>query len=280
MTTKTQIGFIGAGNMAQALIGGLIKSEFSAENIYATDLDTEKLNQLCSQFQIRSSESNQVLVEQCDVIVLAVKPQVLQQVIRDIDCQGKAPLFISIAAGITTTAMNNWFTTSEQTNPSHQPIVRTMPNTPALVQSGVTGLFATTTVTDQQKTLADKIMAAVGETIWVAEEKLLDTITALSGSGPAYFFYFMQAMSDAGKDLGLDEATSQRICIQTALGAAKLALQSDDSLEELRKRVTSPGGTTERALEVLQSKNSKTIISDAVHAAHDRAGELAKQLEN
>jgi len=268
-----KIGFIGAGNMAGALLGGLRQSGVAGKQLCATDLNQSRLKQLADDLVIRTLDSNQALVDECDVVVLSVKPQVMQEVITNLNLSNPQQLFISIAAGITTSSFAKWFGQSVA-------LVRTMPNTPAMVQSGATGLFASNQVTDEQKQIAEQIMSAVGIALWVEEESLLDTVTAVSGSGPAYFFYMMQAMEQAGIELGLSEDVAHQLTIQTALGAAKLASGSADSPEELRKKVTSPGGTTEAAINTLEASKGIELIKQAVTAANHRSVELAQKLEN
>lgn len=265
-------GFIGSGNMARALIGGLRASGVSGELIYTFDPDQDRLTALCRDFQLQAGSSNQQLLDTCDVIVLAVKPQVMQSVIKTLSPGPDKKLFLSIAAGLRTNAINNWFGTA-------QPLVRAMPNTPALVRAGATGLYATSHVTTRQREIAEHIMRAVGITVWVEDEAQLDAVTALSGSGPAYYFYLMEAMEAAGEKLGLPGETARLLTIQTAFGAAKLALEAKEEPRTLRERVTSPGGTTERAIQYLDNNKARDVITGALHAACERAAELAKLLE-
>ncbi|MGD9385081.1 MAG: pyrroline-5-carboxylate reductase, partial [Thioalkalispiraceae bacterium] len=257
------IGFIGAGNMASALIGGLCKSGFPGERLYVSDLDPDKLQPLVKTFNLHSSPNNQALIEQCQVIVLAVKPQVMKDVISELQTGNDDRLYLSIAAGIRTDHLRDWFARDVA-------LVRAMPNTPALVQTGASGLFANQFVSGEQKAIAQNILAAVGLALWVKEESQLDAVTALSGSGPAYFFYMMEAMEAAGKQLGLDSETVHALTVQTALGAAKLAQTATEDPAQLRRRVTSPGGTTEAAINYMQSENSLNIIKQAVLEAERR----------
>jgi len=266
------IGFIGAGNMATALIGGLCKSGIPGAQLYVSDRDEDKLQPLTSTFQLNSCASNQALLEQCEVVVFAVKPQVMNTVISELQIDDRERLYLSIAAGIRTEHLQNWFG-------QDLALVRAMPNTPALVQTGATGLYANAVVTPEQKEIAEDIMSAVGLALWVETESQLDAVTALSGSGPAYFFYMMEAMEQAGKELGLADNLVHSLTVQTALGAAKLAQSATESPAQLRKRVTSPGGTTEAAIDHMQSKNGLNIIKQAVFEAHQRSEKLAKELE-
>ncbi len=267
------IGFIGAGNMAASLIGGLLADGWPADKILACDIDREKLEKLASHRGIIVCQDNADLVRQCDIVVLAVKPQHIKEVAREIApvVQGKRPLVVSIAAGIREGSLARWLGGSV-------PIVRAMPNTPALVQSAATGLHANALVNEAQKEAAESLLRAVGITVWVDEEALLDAVTAVSGSGPAYFFLLMEMMEKAGTRLGLDESVARLLVEQTALGAAKLALESDLGPEQLRNRVTSPGGTTQKALAVLQNAGFETMVQQALMAACERSKELSEQL--
>lgn len=267
------ISFIGAGNMASSLIGGLLAAGYSASNIWASDPYLEKHQELKDKFGIHLTADNKQAAEQADVLIFAVKPQIFKQAALEIAplISKKHPLIVSIAAGIPEKSILQWLNFDAA-------IVRCMPNTPALIQSGATGLYANKKVTAQQKSLAESILRAVGITVWVEDEHHLDTVTALSGSGPAYFFLAMDALEKAAIELGLSKESAHMLTLQTALGAARMALMSEESLEELRKRVTSPGGTTERALQVLQKGEIEALFNQAVKAAHQRSKELAKEI--
>lgn len=268
-----KIGFIGAGNMARALVGGLTSSGVPGKDLYSFDPNPERLQALCQDHAITAAKDNQQLVDLCDVVVLAVKPQAMQDVISALQpAQQPSPLFLSIAAGLRTTALAHWFG-------REVPLVRAMPNTPALVRAGATGLFANSAVSDSQRDIAETIMRAVGITLWLEDEALLDAVTAVSGSGPAYFFYLMEAMEQAGTQLGLSAEAARLLTVQTAFGAAKLALEVEEAPRSLRERVTSPGGTTERAIQHLDAQRTRDILAAAVTAARDRSEQLAKQLE-
>lgn len=265
-----KIGFIGAGNMARSLIGGLISSGVKSSHLFATDPNEDIRNALTNDFSIQTFSENQKLVDQCDVVVFAVKPQVLKDVATPLKAKDSA-LYLSIAAGIPTESLNNWLG-------SDNAIVRAMPNTPSLVLSGASGLFANKHVTKEQKEIAESILRAVGVAIWVESEAQLDAVTALSGSGPAYFFMVMEAMEKAAEKLGLPADTARLLAIQTGFGATKLALELDNTPEELRKMVTSPGGTTEQAIKAFEEQGLVEIFNKAMTAARDRAEELAKEL--
>jgi pyrroline-5-carboxylate reductase len=269
---KNNIGFIGCGNMARSLIGGLVNSGVSPDAIYASDVNDDTLKSLHSDFGITACESNQALLDHCEIIVLAVKPQVMKDVVSALTIPpGKDVLFITIAAGIRVDSIQGWAGQDVA-------IVRAMPNTPALVQSGATALYANTHTSEEQQQAAESILRAVGLALWVTEESHMDAVTALSGSGPAYLFLVMEAMEEAGTKLGLTDESARLLAIQTAFGAAKLALEIEEAPATLRERVTSPGGTTEQALRVLNESGLKTIFDKAMTAARDRAIELADEL--
>jgi len=269
------IGFIGGGNMAASIIGGLIADGCPAGNITISEPVDEARAGLAARFGVHTDTDNGVVANQSDVLVLAVKPQIMQAVTLDLTnaVQAGKPLVVSIAAGIRSRDLERWLG-------GDIALVRCMPNTPALVQSGATGLFANEKVSALQKQRAESILRAVGLTLWLDDETQLDAVTALSGSGPAYIFYVIEAMEQAGIKLGLDAPTARRLSVQTAFGASKLALESADDPATLRERVTSPGGTTERALDVLREGGLETLFKEALKAASDRAAELADQLGN
>jgi len=268
-----QIGFIGGGNMAGSLIGGLVSNGYPAEKITVLDLDAEKLAYLSKTFGINSTQDSGALVASADVLVLAVKPQHMQSVAEEVSSaiKQKAPVVVSIAAGIRVDALERWLG-------AKLPIVRCMPNTPALVKTGATGLYANAQVSESQKDQVESLLRAVGVTVWVEEEDELDAVTALSGSGPAYFFMMMEALEEAGIEAGLSQKTAQLLTQETALGAAKMALESSESAGVLRQRVTSPGGTTERAIGVMGDRGLNDIFRAAVLAAKERSIELSDEL--
>ena len=273
MHNVKHIGFIGGGNMARALIGGLSASGTPDHAIHCHDSNAQRLNELARDFSIHVAASNQAIIDHCEVVVLAVKPQVLKAVIQQLRVSSaKVPLFITIAAGVRTSALQNWLG-------GDYPIVRAMPNTPALVRAGATGIYATTNTRTTQRETAESILRAVGMTLWLDSETQLDAVTALSGSGPAYFFYVMEALEKAGIPLGLPADAARLLTIETAFGSAKLALEIEEAPSVLRQRVTSPGGTTERAIGVFDESKLTTLIERALTAARDRAIELANQLE-
>lgn len=274
MKNSTTIGFIGAGNMAYAIISGLINNDFSAENIKISDTNESLLSLRKKEFNLEVFTDNSELVRHCDVIVLAVKPQMLSSVCQLLkQALNSNTLIISIAAGVRVHDIDRWLG-------GDCAIVRTMPNTPALLNQGVTGMFANERVSDAQKELATSILNSVGQSLWVTDEVMLDAVTALSGSGPAYFFLMIESMSKAGVALGLDEKTAQSLSIQTALGASMMASVSDESPRDLRANVTSPNGTTQAAIESFQDQNFDMIVAHAMRAAFDRASQLAVELSD
>jgi pyrroline-5-carboxylate reductase len=265
----TTIGFIGAGNMASALIDGLIANGRDPAHLAASDTDGSRLETLRAK-GILTSADNAEVVRQSTAVILAVKPQVmadvltpLQEILTNHEC-----LLVSIAAGIGMDSLLAW------THPK-QAIVRCMPNTPALVQSSASALFANSNCSAHQKTCAEDLLNAVGIVCWLEQEADMDAVTALSGSGPAYFFLLMEAMQEAAVAQGLSIETAQLLCRQTALGAAKLAMQSDVDVGELRRRVTSPGGTTEAALRQFESDDFNAMVARALEKASNRSKELA-----
>lgn len=267
--TDTTIGFIGSGNMATALIEGLLAQGLAADQLWASDTDSAKLAVL-AQKGVHTTLDNKALVKACDVVVLAVKPQAMGQVLAALDdtLEHHDCLLVSIAAGVR-------ISTLEAATRSGQPVVRCMPNTPALVLAGASGLYANRWVSDAQKDLALALLAAVGKACWLDNEDQIDAVTALSGSGPAYFFLLMEAMQDAGVALGLPPEVARDLCLQTALGSAKLALASDVDVAELRRRVTSPNGTTEAAIRQFESEDLRAIVARALGKAAQRSKELS-----
>ena len=270
-----KIGFIGGGNMASSLMSGLIASGHSAQHIWVSDVNSDTLKALAENLNVNTSVNNDDIINAVDVVVLAVKPQVLSSVAKSVAglIQKKKSLVVSIAAGIGQNSLSQWLG-------ADTPIVRCMPNTPALVLTGATALHANTQVTPEQHDLAENIMRSVGIALWVKDESELDAVTAVSGSGPAYYFLLMEAMEKAALELGLNEVTARLLVQQTALGAAKIALESSESPEHLRKRVTSPGGTTQRAIETFEQGGFSELVLKALHAARDRSIEMSKQTEN
>ncbi len=264
------ITFIGGGNMAQALIGGLIARGLPATRITVSD-PVPQIQEILRQQDLNVCDDNVAAIAESDVIVLAVKPQVLAQVLKPLAGKLTNQLVISIIAGAPIDVISKLLGNYDR-------IVRVMPNTPALVQSGAHGLYAPEQVGQQDRDLAARILAATGLTIWVDQEKKIDAVTALSGSGPAYFFYLMESMIQAGKNLGLDEKTASALTLQTALGAAQMAITSEHSPAQLRRNVTSPNGTTQAAIETFDQFQVSQHIQTALAAAEKRSETLAQEL--
>lgn len=271
----SNICFIGGGNMATSLIGGLIAKGHPADSIYVSDPNESQRSQLEQQFSVNTCSDCKSAMEHSDIVVLAVKPQIMKTVAQDVKAAltdiSIKPLFVSIAAGINLSSLQTWLG-------EDQAIVRCMPNTPSLIQLGASGLFANEQTSIVQRNLAETVLKAAGIVQWVQSEKEIDAVTAVSGSGPAYYFLLMEAMIDAGVELGLSRETASELTIQTAIGAAHMAKESDIDVAELRKRVTSPGGTTEQAIKTFESANLRNIVKSALNAAHSRSGELAQEL--
>ena len=266
----TTISFIGAGNMANSLIGGLIKQGHSADKIAAYDIESSALNAIQSSHGIQIHKEISAAVAEADVVVLAVKPQVMYSVCKQIIPPSPAPLFVSIAAGLQADDINRWLG-------GNQSLVRCMPNTPALLGLGATALFANELVSKEQQQKAEQILSAAGITVWVESEDELDAVTAISGSGPAYYFLFLEAMQQAASELGLKPEVANSLCRQTLLGAAHMAAQDDDAVT-LRQNVTSKGGTTEQAIISFENDGLRDTVQRACKAAFERSKTLAKEL--
>ena len=267
---QTNISFIGGGNMARALIGGLLQQGFAAGNINVIEPDGEKREQLQHDFGVKVSEQLPS-VQHADIVVLAVKPQQLRDLAIFLGSLLKNQLVISIAAGVRSHDLSRWLG-------GYQAVVRAMPNTPAQVQAGVTALFAMPGVNARQREQASALLDAVGRTLWLTEENQMDAVTAISGSGPAYVFYFIEALQQAALDLGLTPEQARLLSLHTFAGASALAAQSSDSANNLREQVTSKGGTTERALLSMESAQVKAAIVQAATAAAERSRELGDLL--
>ena len=268
-----RVAFIGAGNMARSLIGGLITDGWDPKALSVADPDPGQLASLLEHFPVQTSGNNHEVIADCEVVLLAVKPQVMREVALDLAAtiRKHKPLVVSIAAGIRADDLQRWLG-------GECALVRCMPNTPALVQSGATALYATENTNDNQRDIAESILRSVGLTIWLEDEDQMDAVTALSGSGPAYLFLVIEALQAAGEKLGIDSHTARLLALQTAFGAAKMALESTEGVDSLRQRVTSPGGTTEAALAVLEQCDLRELFNRALQTAHKRSRELAEQL--
>ncbi|MFQ6022505.1 MAG: pyrroline-5-carboxylate reductase [Acidiferrobacterales bacterium] len=267
---QSTIGFIGAGNMGRSLAGGLLKSGWDRRKLILGDPVPEQREAVERLLGVNVYLQNEDVAERADVLVLAVKPQVIKPVCEGLAAavQQKRPLLVSIAAGVRIADLERWLG-------GNLSLVRVMPNTPALVGSGASGMFANPRVSDPQRDLAESILRTVGVAVWLPNEDLLDVVTALSGSGPAYFFLVMEVLERAAIEQGLDLATARLLTLETAFGAAKMALEGGTEPAELRRRVTSPGGTTERAISALQAGGAERLFADAIEAATQRSRELA-----
>src|ERR1700736_3613494 len=272
MNNIRRLAFIGGGNMAAALIGGLTKRGLAPARVAVAGPNREQLQRLVRDYGIEAAADNASAVNGAEVVVLAVKPQQMRAVALNLapHMAETRPLLISVAAGIPHAALARWF------GPKI-PVIRTMPNRPALNGFGATGLFAPHSVGAANRALAEMIMAAVSATVWVEHESQMDTVTALSGSGPAYFFLFMEALEAAAHERGLPDDVAHQLTLETAFGASQMARLSSESLSQLREQVTSKGGTTAAALDVLDAAGLRAIVAHAVAAAAPRSAELAAE---
>lgn len=264
------ICFIGGGNMAAALIGGLLGKGYTAPQISVVEINPDNRAKLERDFSVRTCDSLGDGIASSQIIVLAVKPQQLREVSLQLAPLLKGQLLISIAAGIRAADLSRWCNT--------QAIVRAMPNTPALIRSGMTGLYALPAVSAAQREAAQSILAAVGDTLWLQDEAMLDAVTAISGSGPAYVFYLIEALQKAAADMGFKPEEARRLSLATFLGASRLAAESDEEVSVLRARVTSRNGTTERGLISLAGNRVAEHIVQAAQAAQTRSRELGDEL--
>jgi pyrroline-5-carboxylate reductase len=272
MNIAMNVLFIGGGNMADALIGGMLKSGFAAAQLRAVEVDGAARRRLSEKYRIECLAEARGAIRPGEVVVFAVKPQQMREAARFSGLKPGASLVVSIAAGVTLASLSRWLG-------GHGKLVRAMPNTPALIGAGVAGLCALPGVTDAEKKQAEAILGAVGATVWIDDESLMDAVTAVSGSGPAYVFWFIEQLGAAGESLGLTPETSRKLAIETVLGSARLAAQSADSPAALRERVTSRGGTTEAALKAFEEQKLAERFLRAIEAARDRGAELGGQMD-
>lgn len=270
MTLKDKkITFIGAGNMANAIVGGLVQKGFSASNITASAPAEEHLKQIKSAWGVLTEPDNLTAARQADIIVLSVKPQILKAVCEELSSAlSHRPLIISIAAGIEMVSLERWLG-------SDQAIVRCMPNTPAQVLKGASGLIANSHVSAEQKDLSTELFTGIGLVEWLHDEQQMHAITALSGSGPAYIFMMIEAMEAAAVKQGIEAVSARKLAAQTVLGAAQMVLDTGIDPGQLKRNVMSPGGTTERAIQVFEEQKLMPIVDQAMQAAADRSRELA-----
>jgi pyrroline-5-carboxylate reductase len=266
-----KIAFIGGGNMASALIGGLLQKGYAAQDISVVEVDPGARERLTARFGVSSHAAPDAKTAGSDVVLVAVKPQQLRTAAESLLPLLRSQLVVTIAAGIRSADLSRWLG-------AYRRIVRAMPNTPALVLAGVSVLYPMPSVTPEERHMAEGILGAVGSTLWVEREELMDAVTAVSGSGPAYVFYFIEALEQAGHDLGLTAADARRLSLETFFGAVQLARNSGEQPAVLRERVTSRGGTTERALRSMEAGRVKPLIIEAVRQAADRSRELGDEL--
>lgn len=271
---QASLTFIGGGNMAGSIIGGLLAAGIDARRITVSDPSSESLDRVRQLGEVNTTQDNATAVAGADVVILAVKPQVMRDIAEALvpALQQRQPMVISIAAGIRSASLSQWLG-------GNCPVVRCMPNTPALLASGATALHADQQVSEDQRQLAEAILQAVGLSVWVEQESELDVVTAVSGSGPAYFFLLMEAMQAEAEAMGMKPDTASQLIAQTALGAARMAQESGSAPAELRRQVTSPGGTTEAALNQFASDEFIAVVGRALRAARDRSISLSAELE-
>lgn len=271
-----RIAFIGAGNMAAAIMAGMIKQGIAPASITVCAPSEANRTRLAENLGVSHSSDNSAAAAEADILILAVKPQMMQQVCRELaPHRNPTGLVVSVAAGITCDSMTAWLDAGHSTPAA---IVRSMPNTPSHIGLGACGLYANSATTDSQREQAQSILAAVGIAVWVKNEDEINAVTAVSGSGPAYFFLIFEAMIDAAVKQGLDRETATQLTLQTGLGAAKLAQSSEDDVVALRRKVTSPNGTTERAIASFEENTLRDTVEAAMQACHDRAQQLATEL--
>lgn len=269
------ITFIGAGNMARAIINGLLSNGFDKNYITVTNPSWEKLIYFKENLKLHTDMSNVEGAKKAEVIVICVKPDHIQEVCKEMApiIKKNNPLVISIAAGVPTKLIRQWLSKGIA-------LVRVMPNMPAMVNAGVTALFANENVSNSQKETTESIFRAVGIVLWLSDEKLMDWVTALSGSGPAYFFLMIEAMQELAKSQGFSDEQARLLTLQTALGSAKIAIETDKNIIELRKAITSKKGTTERGIEILEEGHFRELINKAITKASERAKEISELLTN
>nr|WP_281412030.1 pyrroline-5-carboxylate reductase [Motiliproteus sediminis] len=267
------MAFIGTGNMASAIIGGLLAKGYPAERIWATARSQDKVERMAGDWGIHTTTDNLAAVNAADLVVLAVKPQMMKSLCLSLAdaVQARQPLVMSVAAGLEAATIEQWLG-------GDLAMVRCMPNTPSLVETGACGLFANERVSSAQREQAEQVMGAVGIALWLENEAQIDNVIAVSGSGPAYYFLLMEAMIAAGERQGLSREVSTQLTLQTALGAARMAQASDVDVAELRRRVTSPGGTTEQAILRFEQGGLPALVDAAMDACAERSREMAREL--
>jgi pyrroline-5-carboxylate reductase len=272
MNVPMNVAFIGGGNMADALIGGLLKHGFAPAQLRAVEVDGAARRRLSEKYRIECVSEARGAIRAGEVVVFAVKPQQMKEAARFSGLKSGANLVVSIAAGVRLASLARWLG-------GHGKLVRAMPNTPALIGAGITGLCALPGVSEAERRQAEAILGAVGATVWIDDEALMDAVTAVSGSGPAYVFWFIEQLAASGLSMGLPQDVARKLALETVLGSARLAAQSADSPSVLRERVTSRGGTTEAALKAFEDQKMAERFLRALEAARDRGAELGAQLD-
>ena len=266
-----RIAFLGGGNMASALIGGLLKKGVAASSISVVELSPAARERLAARHGVRASTAADAATQKADTLVLAVKPQDLRPAAAALAGSVRGKLVVSIAAGVRLDALSRWLG-------GHRKLVRCMPNTPALIGAGISGLYALPEVSQDERKRTETILGAVGEIVWLAEERLLDPVTAVSGSGPAYVFWFIEQLAESAKKMGIPADAASKLALHTVRGAARLAAGSQESPAELRKNVTSKGGTTEAALKVFDEEQLAQRFARALEAASRRGADIGAEL--
>jgi len=266
-----RIAFLGGGNMASALIGGLLKKGVAASSISVVEVSPAARERLAARHGVRASTAADAATQKADTLVLAVKPQDLRPAAAALAGSVRGKLVVSIAAGVRLDALSRWLG-------GHRKLVRCMPNTPALIGAGISGLYALPEVSRDERKRTETILGAVGEVVWLTEERLLDPVTAVSGSGPAYVFWFIEQLAESAKKMGIPADVASKLALHTVLGAAKLAAESEESPAELRKNVTSKGGTTEAALKVFDEEQLAQRFARALEAASRRGADIGAEL--
>jgi pyrroline-5-carboxylate reductase len=272
-SAETSVGFIGGGHMTAAIVGGLVSDHARQPQIWVSNRGQEKLTALTTKYKVRAAQSNAELLENCDVVVLSVKPQVLEEVLQPLveHFQQRQPLIISLAAGIECATIEKW-------SGGALPIIRVMPNTPSVIREGASGLFANRLANDAHRDFTTHLMQVIGLVVWLEQEAHINLVTAISGSGPAYFMLFIDAIISAAKKHGLDEKIVKQLALKTASGTANMIAQSDLPLTEMIHNMLLPGGTTEQAVATLRQGELAALVEAAVDAAYQRAGQLASEL--
>ncbi|OGT30067.1 MAG: pyrroline-5-carboxylate reductase [Gammaproteobacteria bacterium RIFCSPHIGHO2_12_FULL_35_23] len=265
-----KLAFIGGGNIAYSLVSGLIKNHYPAEKIWVSNPSREKRDRFQQSFSVNIETSNIQAIAQAEVVIFCIKPQMVNKVLAEVaeTLKNTKALVISVMAGVRIATFIKWLG-------RELPLIRAMPNTPAVLGCGITGLYAEEKVSDEEKGIAENIMRSVGAILWLDQEEKMNAVTALAGSGPAYFFLMIEALQQAGLKIGLSVEEAKILVLQTALGAARMALESNKAAEVLRYEVTSPKGTTEQAINCLLQDNFKGLLEKAIMAANNRAKELA-----